>query len=149
MADNRVGTIGCFVCGNESEVRQNRGRGHHLYYHCDNCGTVQPNKAQAQQKIWDTATFDDQSSVRRPNNVTDSGTKPVNEPVINPDNPKKLPETEPVSTKVQPEFEPVDDDFNPNDEPEHTEQLPEKTGSSGVWVAVILGLGAIGAGLLT
>ncbi len=140
-----VGTINCFCCGEQAEVRQAAARGRHLYISCGNCGTMQGQKKVMQTRIWKEAEFKQGITVVKPSNVTDEPCVKAGELLPSSDNhdsPEKI-QPEPDS---QPE---AVDDFDPDSEPEEIQPEPETSSKKG-WVALgIIGLAAVGGALLS
>ncbi len=57
MANEILGRVDCFTCGERSAVMQTKRKGAHLYTRCSSCGLDQRTGAKVQQKIWNEAEW--------------------------------------------------------------------------------------------
>lgn len=108
----RIGEIECRDCDGVAVVKQAGRRGNHFYTDCPGCGINQATGAARQQMIWDNARFDAGATVKRPNNVSDKGPAPVNEPVQT-EKPTDAPtgpaiEQQPAQPAEQTDFDPTE-----------------------------------------
>jgi len=136
----KVGTIKCFCCGGEAEVRQAAARGRHFYLVCQNCGTMQGQKPAMQTRIWREAEFLPGITVIKPNNVTDDQPALTGQmlPAVPDSSPKETVEPEPDEPDGEPDYDPESDPDEPDSEPE--------TGSSkkGLIAVLITGVAIVG-----
>ena len=57
MANEILGRVDCFTCGERSAVMQTKSKGAHLYTRCSPFGIAQRTGEKVQQKIWNEAEW--------------------------------------------------------------------------------------------